>query len=198
MKLQNAIAGLAVLAMVSLVATTAQAGGACCAGKKATQTSGASGPSHCTDKAMKAGGGVCTGVKTALCNMTPAECEQWMRTHYKDHGWLGVTMNCETAQPTITHVADDSPAQKAGFQVGDVLTSINGVEFTAENEAKVSEIMQNGFKIGEKVKYTASRNGETVKLTAKLVKVDDAMLNQMIATHVADMHKAGDKADNVN
>jgi hypothetical protein len=48
------------------------------------------------------------------------------------------------------------------------------------------------------VSYTANRGGEIVKLSAKLVKVDEASLNQMIATHIADTHKAADKAENVN
>ena len=198
MKIQSGIAALAMMGMFAFAATTAQAGGACCAGK-ASGTKVSSASSGCNAKAMQAGGGTCTMAGAKHCDATAAECEKWMREHYKTHGWLGVDMNCDGIQPTVTRIVENSPTEKAGFKAGDVLTSINGVSFTAENEAKISELMKNGFKIGETVSYTANRGGEVVNLTAKLEKVSDAQLSQLIAAHVADMqHKAADKAENVN
>lgn len=198
MKIQTGIAALAMMGMLAFVASTAEAGGACCAAKaKGTKVSSAS--SGCDAKAMQAGGATCTTSMAKLCDTTPAECEKWMREHYKTHGWLGVEMNCDGAQPTITRVVEKSPAQEAGFKVGDVLTSINGVAFTAENGTAVSEIMRNGFKIGESVSYTLNRGGEVVNVTAKLEKIGDSQLGQLIASHLADVqHKAADKAENVN
>jgi S1-C subfamily serine protease len=51
-------------------------------------------------------------------------------------------MNLEGSQPVITRVSDNSPAQAAGFQVGDVLTSLNGIPYGQGNDAVLAEMNQ--------------------------------------------------------
>ncbi|MFB3908707.1 MAG: PDZ domain-containing protein [Candidatus Eisenbacteria bacterium] len=194
-----------------------KAGSGCADGEKtAMETSG--GSSCCAGKGAgaqaNAGGGcpymgamaVCShdGV---VCDSNTADCEQMLRTYYANHGWLGVEMICAangTCQPTVTRVDAGSPAEKAGFQVGDVLTSLNGIAFTAENAEAVGKLMNEGFKSGDKVRYTAAREGKTVDLQAKLAKIDDARLAEMIQAHVSTHQpaerpaaKTSDKAESV-
>ena len=217
MRLKNVIAAAALIGLVGFTASMAQAGGSSCSGKaKATQASGSctgmqkTGGSSCTGMSKSAdmgggcsfmakGTGTCGSADGSMhCNMSPEQCEQAMRTYYKDHGWLGVEMICENAQtctPKVTRVAAGSPAEAAGFKVGDILTSVNGINFDVDNAKAIQNVMDNGFKVGDMVRYTANRDGKIVSLDAKLVKVTDGALAEMIGHHVAAGHKTSDKAD---
>ena len=128
--------------------------------------------------------------------MAPADCEKMMRTYYKSHGWLGIEM--ETADgvmtPTVTSIVGGSPAEKAGFKVGDVLTSINGIGFDAKNAEALQGIMEKGFQSGQTVTYTAKREAQIVTLSPVLASIPDANLNQMIAAHLASSHKQQEKS----
>lgn len=173
--------------------TDAQKAAAGCASScaKATKTASA-----CSDDCVKA----CCAGKTAMkaCNYTEAQCASYMHDRYKSHGWLGIEMNMDGDMPVLTRVADGSPAQKGGFQVGDVLTSVNGIGFSKANESVLNEMYKNGFKIGQEVVYTANRDGSIVTLNAKLTKISDTALAQMITGHNQGYtHKATDQAENI-
>jgi membrane-associated protease RseP (regulator of RpoE activity) len=218
MRLGKAIALVAVLGLVGLAATTmVHAGGAGCGANSKASMQGCSGsPGHATMQktgsscsghasADRAGGfcpamgkNCCGSAKGASmqCSMAPTDCEKTMRTYYKTHGWLGIEM--ETADgstaPTVTSIVKGSPAEKAGFKVGDALTSINGVTFDEKNAEALQGIMDNGFQVGQTVTYTAQRESKVVTLTPVLVSIPDASLNQMIATHFAAAHKQQEKS----
>ena len=80
--------------------------------------------------------------------------------------------------PTVTKIAAGSPAEKAGFKVGDLLTSINGIGFDAKNAEALKGVMENGFKIGEIVRYTAKRDDQIVTLAPVLAAIPDASLKR--------------------
>ena len=208
MKHLQGIALLAVVGFVTMTAGIAQAGPGCC-GSKATQT----GAGACTGKStsmqsggcgsMKASGGACTGKSASACAMKTADCEKWMRTYYKTHGWAGIESDCcmgTSAKPTVSRIAAGSPAEKAGFKAGDILTSVNGINFAAENQATIQSMMMKGMKIGDTVQYTAMRGGQVVSLKTQLVKISDPELNALIAEHVSMSHSSSqkiEKAENV-
>src|SRR5688500_2377837 len=66
-------------------------------------------------------------------------CMKEMYSKVKDRGWVGVEMDevKETGQTQITRVVDESPAQKAGFQKGDIILAINGVKASKDNHEAV-------------------------------------------------------------
>lgn len=208
MKLHQGIAALAIAGLVSM-GSYAQACDGSGKGKSATKASmgagcsqGASaqtaGGSCCSGMKSAQGKGACTGKDASMCKMSSAECEKMMRTYYQTHGWLGIEANCcpgMTAQPAVLKIAQGSPAEQAGFKVGDTLTSINGIAYSAENEATIQSLMTNGFKVGDTVRYTAMRDGKIVNIQAKLVKISDPALMQMVAAHVASSHANSDKAE---
>ena len=214
MKMRHWVAALAVLGMAGYTIAPAMAGPGCgskttaagkssCGAAKTTTASAACAASMSSCGAAKTTtasiDACCPGGKTAMkdCDYTPEQCAEWMRSHYKTHGWLGAELNVEGASPVVVKVVPESPAQAAGFQVGDELTALNGVSF-ADEEA-IQKQMKKGFKIGKTVVYTAQRNGETVELAAKLAKISDSTLEAMIAKHAENHgHKATDKAENQN
>ena len=65
---------------------------------------------------------------------------------------------------TCTSV-DGTNAKNAGFQKGDRVVSVDGTEITSFNE--LSSIVTS-HKVGDKLKYTIIRNGQTMDITLEL------------------------------
>lgn len=176
-------------------ASMSKAGGQCAGQASAMCKSGASCPAM--GKASGSGSGCCASAKGASmqCSMAPADCEKMMRTYYKSHGWLGIEMDSAdgVTMPVVTTITAGSPAEQAGFKVGDVLTSINGVGFDAKNAEVLQGIMDKGFQAGQTVTYTAKRDSQIVTLRPVLAQIPDASLSQMIASHLANAHKPQEK-----
>lgn len=199
--------GIALLSGALFVTMTAGIAQACpgSGASKATQT----GSGTCTGKtssmqasggcnSMKASGGTCTGKSASACAMKTADCEKMMRTYYQTHGWSGVESDCcmgTSAQPTVLRIAAGSPAEKAGLKNGDVLTSINGITFGEQSQPAIQGLMADGMKVGDTVRYTATRGGQVVSLETKLVKISDADLSALIAEHLSMSHTASAKAE---
>jgi S1-C subfamily serine protease len=78
------------------------------------------------------------------------------------HGWLGVELD---KSHTVVAVASGSPAEKAGFQKGDVLVALNGVALSDTAKAKEAHAHCTA---GKTVAYTVQRNGAEQTLTATL------------------------------
>lgn len=65
----------------------------------------------------------------------------------------------------IQEIVEDSPAENAGLEAGDIITKINGESVDSEN--KVGELIAKS-KIGDNLELEIWRDGETKKLTATL------------------------------
>jgi serine protease Do len=68
--------------------------------------------------------------------------------------------------PVITGVLKDSPADKAGLKVGDIVVSIDGIEFSDEYE--LSEFIKEKNP-GDKIKIKVYRKNNTIEAEANLV-----------------------------
>ena len=106
-----------------------------------------------------AGGGHDCGAKSEAhakaekhdCNMSAEECAQEMQKSLASRGWLGIVLDMgEEDSLAITKVYPGSPAEQAGFQVGDRIVSINGVETSEKNEEKIHGMLKKA-KIGDQV-----------------------------------------------
>lgn len=172
---------------------TTQAGGSCGSMQKSADKGGSCGT-------MAKGSGSCSMSGSAQCSMSAADCEKMLRAYYQDHGWLGAEMVCEDAtvcQPKVTKVEAGSPAEAAGFRVGDLVTSMNGINYSKETEPAIQSAMDKGFRIGDTVTYTVQREGKITPLKATLVRIPDAAMSAMVTAHTSSSHKTGDKAENV-
>jgi S1-C subfamily serine protease len=119
------------------------------------------------------------------CPYTTQECLDKMAAKMKDSGWVGIDMNVDetTGNWTITKVFPGSPAEAAGIQVGDVLHSLNGVEFAKENEQALKNASKD-WKPGQKVTYGVKRSGADRQVELTLARWPADILAGYIGTHM--------------
>ena len=91
------------------------------------------------------------------------------------HGWLGLDVEKSASGYVVNKVAAGSPAEKAGFQKGDVLVALNGIRFA---EASHEDLMaaKKAMVPGKQVTYTISRAGSERQIAAILGKVPEEVL----------------------
>jgi serine protease Do len=88
--------------------------------------------------------------------------------------WHGVTPAAESSEDgpglVVRAVADRSPAEKAGLEPGDVLTSIGDLKIVRALDFHRAIL---GLDIGESISVSVRRGEETLVLTMELAKVPD-------------------------
>jgi len=89
---------------------------------------------------------------------------------------------------SVSKVWPGSPAEKAGFQTGDQIVSMNGTDVNEKNGEKVMKMMQKSA-IGDKVEFRVARGSNTFNLEAVLVKIPDEVLSETIDQHLKEHHK---------
>ena len=121
------------------------------------------------------------------CSASTQDCLNSMVKNLKNRGWVGIEMDATggTGMMIITKVIDGSPAQKAGFEVGDALLAVNGVVFSEENEQQLKDI-QYSMTPGADFTYTVSRKGSKLDLDVELGKIPDNVKAQWIGHHMMD------------
>jgi C-terminal processing protease CtpA/Prc len=133
------------------------------------------------------------GDKT-LCTKHAGDCAKGIATKYANSGWLGIeTEKNDKGVVTIKGVVDDSPAEAAGFQAGDVLVAINGVEISEANKEALKAAKQSLVAGGE-ARYTVLRHGAKTQLTAKLVAPPRNVMAQWIGEHMLSDHNVAQVA----
>lgn len=93
-----------------------------------------------------------------LIKLTPA-----IRTQI-NQGDYGFEVN-EDQGVLIVEVADNSPAERAGLQLGDIITEVNGVQI--QDADQVQEQVE-ATPIGDTLQLTVNRDGSAQRLTATL------------------------------
>jgi predicted metalloprotease with PDZ domain len=174
------LVAVAALALIALAGPAALAGGPDCHhGKEATAAK-----HDCTMSAEECA----TAHKAGACSMSSEECAAEMKKSYATRGWLGVEKE-KTADRgmVVTRVHPGSPAEQAGFQVGDQFVSINGAPVATDKE-KAHQAMKNA-RIGDTLTYVVARGGEQVTLQATLATIPDSVLEEMVARHIQEGHK---------
>src|SRR5262245_15138981 len=116
--------------------------------------------------ASPAGDPVAVGV-VSTCPRTPPPPYGPPRVPSEQSGFLGVTLDQESAGATIGSVSAGSAAEKAGIQPKDTILRVDDNEIVNQ-ESLINTLL--GYKAGEKVKITLERDGKRVELTATLGK----------------------------
>lgn len=119
------------------------------------------------------------------CEADAQTCLNHMATKLKNKGWLGVEMDKGEGDElyTITRVVPDSPAEEAGFHVGDVLAGYNDLMFADATEEERTEARKT-MTIGADVTYVVVRNGENKELSVTLAAVPEDVMAQWIGHHM--------------
>ena len=117
------------------------------------------------------------------CTASKEDCLKHME-EAKNNGWLGIQYdNTEDGTSVVKSVVKGSPAEKAGFQSGDVLYALNGIEMNEDNMATVKSTWKS-LKPGSTVNYTVKRAGAKKELTATLGKMPNEVYETMVAEHM--------------
>ena len=121
-------------------------------------------------------------------NVSGDDCVKKMKTKYANKAWLGVEYaKLDNGYYKISEVLPNSPAEQAGFQVGDVMLAMNGVKYTKDNKAALKTVWAD-VGPGTEVDYKVKRNGEKVALAATLDNVPSDIQTQWIAEHMKEAH----------
>jgi predicted metalloprotease with PDZ domain len=131
---------------------------------------------------------VVAGEKGHKCTASAQDCLNKMVQTMKTRGWVGIEMDDSKTDKTVSikRVVPGSPAEAAGFQVGDVLVSINGAKFADNTEEKCAtcEATKENWVPGKKVHYVVSRYGREVQVEPTLASVPSDVMAQWIGSHM--------------
>ena len=134
--------------------------------------------------------GLALAGKHEKCNKSAAECAAQMKEMYQTKGWAGMEKEPnEDGTYRIVSVLPNSPAEKAGIKAGDLLVSINGVTLSKENEAKIKEMHEAGWKIGDTVAFGVKRGTDISTINVSLERIPEAVLASMIDKHTKEEHQ---------
>lgn len=134
------------------------------------------------------------------CTMDTQACLNKMVEKMKDRGWVGIEMDDAEDGKTlvITRVVPGSPAEAAGFQVGDALLAVNGARFADNTEEKcvTCEATKENWSPGTTVNYLVLRNGEKAKVSPTLAEVPPDVLAAWVGHHMIEHAEVTDIAKN--
>jgi C-terminal processing protease CtpA/Prc len=188
MRMNRTAALLALILAVAAWGGTYAGGPGCCAGKNADC---ASKQADCAAKHADcpAMAGESAHAAAHECGMKAEDCAEYMKKDAETHGWLGVSLESGSeGLMSVTRIWPGSPAEKAGFQIGDQVVSMNGVEVSEKNAEKVHQMMRKSA-IGDKVNFRVARGSNTFNLEAVLVKMPEEVLSETIDQHLKEHHK---------
>lgn len=122
------------------------------------------------------------------CKGSGEDCLTKMKAKYSEMAWLGISYDTdEKGHWVVDKVYDRSPAQKAGFQKGDVLLAVNDVKYSKDNKKELKAVYTK-FEPGTETTYWVKRDGEKVKLEATLASVPKDVQKLWIAEHMEHSH----------
>jgi S1-C subfamily serine protease len=120
------------------------------------------------------------------CNVPVQECLDHMSSVLKSSGWVGIEFEPGTGPDGgyyVTRVLAGSPAEKAGLQVGDVLTALNGVRIVKDNDAALAKVRKD-WKPGQSVTYTVKRQGLNRDISLTLAPMPTDVMARWIGEHM--------------
>ena len=83
---------------------------------------------------------------------------------------VGITIKYEDNITSIIDIFKDSPADKDGLKVGDVIVEVNGVDVTNKDSYDISSIISGD--VGKVINLVVLRGEEKVNITTKLAEIE--------------------------
>jgi S1-C subfamily serine protease len=122
------------------------------------------------------------------CAGSGEDCMKKMKAKYGEKAWLGIEYDTDDhGRWVVAEVYKGSPAQKAGFEKGDVLLAVNGAEYSKENKKELKAVFA-GIEPGSEVQYVVKRQGGKVKLDATLGNVPKDVQAKWMHEHMDNNH----------
>ena len=122
------------------------------------------------------------------CAGSGEDCMKKMKAKYGEKAWLGIEYDTDDhGRWVVAEVYKGSPAQKAGFESGDVLLAINGAEYSKENKKELKAVFSK-IEPGSQVQYVVKRQGGKVKLDVQLGSVPNEVIAEWVGEHMINDH----------
>jgi len=130
------------------------------------------------------------------CTETTQACLDHMAQKLKSSGFVGVELDMDKNPEglTVTRVIPGSPAESSGIQTGDILTALNGVQISKDNEEALAKARKE-WKPGQSVTYTIKRDGLDRQVTLTLAPMPADVMAKYIGMHMLE-HASFDVAQN--
>ena len=126
------------------------------------------------------------------CTASAQECLNKQVSYFKDTAWDGIHVDLGENKPmTVKEVLADSPGEKAGIQVGDVLVSLNGKKLADLKGEELNKTMGT-IKIGEVATYIIKRGHDKQKVKVTMAEFPMEMAAKWVGKHMIKGH-AGEK-----
>ncbi len=122
------------------------------------------------------------------CSASTQDCLNKMVQKMKTRGWVGIEMDESKGvkATVIKKVVPGSPAEAAGFEVGDVLVSLDGLRYADSTDEKCvpCEAMKENWVPGRKVHYVVNRAGREVAVDPTLGHLPSDVMAMWIGQHM--------------
>lgn len=113
--------------------------------------------------------------------MTSSEWEEYQETAIGNYEGIGVylTVTTDTNEIIVIAPLEESVAEKAGIQSGDIITKINGVEYTGDQLNEATEVLHG--KPGENVQLEIKRGEEILNfdITREVVRTSPIKIEML-------------------
>jgi len=129
------------------------------------------------------------------CSADTQTCLNMMAQQLKGRGWAGLDLDKTDDGARIKTVFENTPAQKAGFKVGDILVAIDGVRLSDVSEGEHGDL-QAKMKPGSHLTYTVSRDGKERDIRVTLAAMPEETITALIGRHMLEDHAVVQVASN--
>ena len=121
------------------------------------------------------------------CTASTQDCLNHMARNLENRGWVGIEMDDGGGMDkmVVTRVIEGSPAERAGFRVGDVMVAVNGIAFSEDNQKELKNVKYS-MKPGADFTYTVARQGTKVDLGVELGSIPENVRAEWIGNHMLD------------
>ncbi|MCH5210326.1 MAG: S41 family peptidase [Oscillospiraceae bacterium] len=127
---------------------------------------------------------------------TEAEFTSYMQNIRDGYVGIGVTVSVnDNNEIEVVAPFEDSPAYEAGIIPGDIIKSVEGVDYSGDTLTEAVEAIKNGME-GTIVNITIVRNGETINLSIERRDISyDSVKTEMLQDNIGYMRITGFNMD---
>lgn len=125
------------------------------------------------------------GKKKKSCSYEVEDCVTAMNEKFSQRGWIGINMETdeEAGGVVLNWIAPDSPAEEAGLEKGDLLSSLNGIPYDEANKEQLKKEYES-LRPGKTATFGIERDGEKKEIAVTLTALPEEILAKWIGEHV--------------
>ena len=141
-----------------------------------------------TEKIMRSGiNAMLRSLDPYTAYISPDEVERFRSTISGKYGGVGATLTMHNKKAIISEIYENSPAAKAGLQIGDILISANGESLQNKTILDISKNLRGNP--SSNIQITVERPGQSkpinLTITRQIISVDNVPMAKMVDKNTA-------------